>query len=76
MSHFYFQIGAMKSSMLYFAQATKATDALTKDNNDQRYSDVCKQVELTRGLMLFGKNEVNRTVHAYLHEIKSQHKYP
>ena len=48
----------MKSSALYFAQATKAVDALKKDNC-QRYNDVCKQVEVTRGLMLFGKNEVD-----------------
>ena len=64
----------MKSSMLYFVQATKAIDALTKDNSDQRYSSVCKQVEVTKGLTLFGKNEVD--VACVLAMIKFQHKYP
>jgi hypothetical protein len=62
----------MKSSALYFAQATKAVDALTKDDC-QRYNDVCKQVEVTRGLMLFGKNEVDVVSVLYVPCIISQH---
>ena len=59
--------------MLYFAQATKAVDALARDNNDQRYNDVCKQVEVTKGLMLFGKNEVTVAFVLVVHEVSAIH---
>jgi hypothetical protein len=53
------QIGAMKSSLLYFNEASEALQLIAKGADYvQRTSDVYSQVELTRGLMLFGQDKV------------------
>lgn len=55
------QIGAIKSSLLYFNEASEALQVLAKEAEYvQRTSDVYSQVELTRGLMLFGQDKVGQ----------------
>jgi hypothetical protein len=51
----------VKSSLLYFNEASGALQVLEKEADYvQRTSDVYSQVELTRGLMLFGQDKVGR----------------
>lgn len=51
----------MKSSQFYFKQATDALTVVAEDPNATAVesSDVFSQVELTRGLMLFGQDQVS-----------------
>ena len=52
----------MKSSQLYFKQACDALKVVAEDPNATAVesSDIFSQVELTRGLMLFGQDQVRR----------------
>lgn len=53
------QIGALKSSLLYFNEASDALQVLAKEADYvQHTSDVYSQVQLTLGLLLFGQDKV------------------
>lgn len=59
----------MKSSQLYFKQACDALKVVAEDPNATAVesSDVFSQVELTRGLMLFGQDQVHQfSLHSFL----------